>query len=70
MFLSYFFGCWWLPVCLSLLDFDFVKLGEESVASPEVEKDEPVAIPQPEATHTVTEHRGAKDEDISDDHSC
>lgn len=28
MFLSYFFGCWWLPVFLSILDFDFVKFGE------------------------------------------
>ena len=27
MFVTYFYGCWWLPVCLSLLDFDHVQLG-------------------------------------------
>ena len=27
MFVTYFYGCWWLPVCLSILDFDQVKLG-------------------------------------------
>jgi hypothetical protein len=27
MFVTYFYGCWWLPVCLVLLDFDQVKLG-------------------------------------------
>jgi hypothetical protein len=27
MFVTYFYGCWWLPVCLTLLDFDQVKLG-------------------------------------------
>lgn len=34
MFVTYFYGCWWLPVCLTLLDFDQVKLGfdkQESV---------------------------------------
>lgn len=27
MLVTYFFGCWWLPVCLSLLDFDSVRFG-------------------------------------------
>ena len=27
MFTTYFFGCWWLPVLLTLLDFDAVKMG-------------------------------------------
>lgn len=26
MFVTYFYGCWWLPVFLTLIDFDFVKL--------------------------------------------
>jgi hypothetical protein len=28
MMTTYFFGCWWLPVMLTLLDFDVVKLGK------------------------------------------
>ena len=27
MFVTYYFGCWWLPAFLSILNFDFVKLG-------------------------------------------
>lgn len=27
MLVTYFFGCWWLPVCLTLLDFDSVRFG-------------------------------------------
>ena len=29
MFTTYYFGCWWLPAFLTILDFDFVKLGQE-----------------------------------------
>jgi len=29
MFVAYFFGCWWLPAALILLDFDVVKLGKQ-----------------------------------------
>jgi hypothetical protein len=32
MFVTYFIGCWWLPVLLTLLDFDQVKLGVSSKA--------------------------------------
>jgi len=32
MFVTYFFGCWWLPMVLSYLDFDIVKLGKPSQA--------------------------------------
>lgn len=28
MFATYFFGCWWLPVVLVLIDIDSVKLGK------------------------------------------
>jgi hypothetical protein len=28
MFTTYFFGCWWLPVVLVLIDIDLVKLGK------------------------------------------
>jgi hypothetical protein len=28
MITTYFYGCWWLPVMLTLLDFDAVKLGK------------------------------------------
>ena len=28
MFVTYFFGCWWLPALLSYIDFDIVKLGK------------------------------------------
>ena len=28
MLTTYFYGCWWLPVMLTLLDFDVVKLGK------------------------------------------
>jgi hypothetical protein len=30
MCVTYFYGCWWLPCLLTLLDFDFVKLGKPS----------------------------------------
>jgi hypothetical protein len=33
MFTTYFFGCWWLPVMLTLLDFDAVKLGKPAMTS-------------------------------------
>jgi hypothetical protein len=29
MFVTYFFGCWWLPVFLVILDFDTVKFGRD-----------------------------------------
>ena len=32
MAVTYFFGCWWLPALLTLLDFDVVKLGKPGVA--------------------------------------
>jgi hypothetical protein len=28
MLTTYFYGCWWLPVMLTMLDFDVVKLGK------------------------------------------
>ena len=31
---TYFFGVWWLPAVLSLLDFDLVRLGNEPAGSP------------------------------------
>ena len=33
MFTTYFYGCWWLPVMLTLLDFDAVKLGKPAMIS-------------------------------------
>lgn len=40
MFVTYFFGCWWLPACLCLLDVDFMKLGPEGEnAAASVEKE-------------------------------
>jgi hypothetical protein len=30
MCVTYFYGCWWLPCLLTLLDFDFVKFGRPS----------------------------------------
>jgi hypothetical protein len=38
MFVTYFYGCWWLPVFLTLLDFDQVKLG--GTAAPLVASEE------------------------------
>jgi hypothetical protein len=29
VFITYFFGCWWLPTALTLLDFEVVKLGKK-----------------------------------------
>ena len=37
---TYFFGCWWLPVFLTILDFDFVKFGETGEAESEAEENE------------------------------
>ena len=37
MFVTYFFGCYWLPVFLTWFEFDFVKLGPKEVASKNVE---------------------------------
>jgi hypothetical protein len=30
MLTTYFYGCWWLPVMLTMLDFDVVKLGKQA----------------------------------------
>lgn len=30
MFVSYFYGCWFLPMVLTYLDFDFLKLGSDN----------------------------------------
>jgi Patched family len=38
---TYFFGCWWLPIALSLVEFDFVRFGEptgERMETPAGEK--------------------------------
>jgi hypothetical protein len=35
MFVSYWYGCWFLPVLLSYLDFDMVKMGEPAPAEAE-----------------------------------
>jgi hypothetical protein len=36
MFVTYFYGCWWLPALLTLLDFDAVKLGRPSNTVPPI----------------------------------
>jgi hypothetical protein len=33
MFVTYFYGCYWLPAFLTLLDFEVTKLGESGVTS-------------------------------------
>jgi hypothetical protein len=33
MFTTYFYGCWWLPVLLTSLNFDVVKLGKPAMTS-------------------------------------
>jgi hypothetical protein len=33
MMTTYFYGCWWLPVMLTLLNFDVVKLGKPAQTS-------------------------------------
>ena len=35
MFVTYFYGCYWLPAFLTLLDFDVVKLGKPAPANNE-----------------------------------
>jgi hypothetical protein len=30
---TYFYGCWWLPAFLTLLDFEFLKLGKVGMDS-------------------------------------
>jgi hypothetical protein len=43
MFATYFFGCWWLPVVLVLIDIDCVKLGKavpkHTILAPQVKED-------------------------------
>jgi predicted RND superfamily exporter protein len=36
MFVTYFYGCWWLPALLTLLDFDAVKLGHLNNSVPPI----------------------------------
>lgn len=36
MFVTYFYGCWWLPALLTLLDFDAVKLGPLNSSVPPI----------------------------------
>lgn len=55
MLVTYFFGCWWLPVLLVLLDFDTVKFGHGGERSERVEpRDEAslAAKEKPEAVST------------------
>jgi hypothetical protein len=35
MFVTYFHGCWWLPVCLSYFNWDVLKLGKKVPATSE-----------------------------------
>jgi hypothetical protein len=37
VFITYFFGCWWLPTALTLLDFEVVKLGKKISSNNKVE---------------------------------
>jgi len=51
MFVTYFYGCWWLPALLTLLDFEVLKLGklandihlEETVDDAEVQVEKPAS---------------------------
>ena len=40
MFVTYFYGCWWLPAALSLVNADVVKLGKHKEQSEEDENDQ------------------------------
>lgn len=42
MFVTYFFGCWWLPVFLVVLDFDVVKFGDEQEEEESGESERPI----------------------------
>lgn len=69
MFLSYFFGCWWLPVFLSILDFDFVKFGdpaEDEANSSGKEEEGVTATANPE--NTITD--GHISDDIGEEVDC
>jgi len=39
MFVTYFYGCWWLPAMLTLLDFDVVKLGKDDAETRKCDHD-------------------------------
>ena len=51
---TYYFGCWWLPAFLSILDFDFVKLGDEGEQQDHAQEQplegKAVDVPHPEPT--------------------
>lgn len=49
MFVTYFYGCWFLPVVLTLLDFDFLKLGEPVAGKATADEADDAAIPMEEA---------------------
>jgi hypothetical protein len=38
MFVTYFYGCWWLPALLTLVDFDAVKLGHLNNTVPPIKE--------------------------------
>jgi hypothetical protein len=44
MFVTYFYGCWWLPAALTILDFDVVKFGKNAHA--EVLMSDSVGMPK------------------------
>lgn len=67
MFVTYYIGCWWLPAFLTLLDFEFLKLGSESDHDLVAESTNKVV--QPEATQSQTVNKPPSSQDISD-HSC
>ena len=49
MFSTYFYGCWWLPAMLTLLDFDVLKLGKvvsDSDTSPKQPQEGPTDVPE------------------------
>jgi Patched family len=72
MFVTYFVGCWWLPAFLTLLDFDFLKLGHDdhllTTADDDKQND---SEPEGTLTQTVGLGQAFKQDDLSiSDHSC
>ncbi|CAB9518817.1 Protein patched homolog 1 [Seminavis robusta] len=76
---TYYFGCWWLPAFLSILDFEFVKLGGESeeVRPQEQPIAEKQGLPEPTDIHRLSDQEDSDNgkapsllEDITSEVEC
>jgi len=81
MFATYFYGCWWLPALLTLIDHDVVKLGKresEHTVMPTEDAKEPVveatvleqATPEAAVVDDTSGSNNDKQEDNDDELSC